>query len=95
MACVRGFTPLCPTWAVFWLADLLLRYSGFHQRCDLDEMRGECVRVGMNRVVIEEHQVRDLVFAQVYYLYIPLKATSACVIVPIAKVPRTQDSSYQ
>ena len=49
----------------------------------------------MNRVVIEEHQVRDLVFAQVYYLYIPLKATSAYVIVPIAKVPRTQDSSYQ
>ena len=33
-AFVRGFTPLCPTWAVFWLADLLLRYSGFHQRCD-------------------------------------------------------------
>ena len=45
----------------------------------------------MNLVVIEEHQVRDLVFAQVYYLYIQLKATSACVIVPIAKVrePRT------
>ena len=49
----------------------------------------------MNRVVIEEHQVRDLVFAQVYYLYISLEATSAYVIVPIAKVPRTQDSSYQ
>ena len=49
----------------------------------------------MNLVVIEEHQVRDLVFAQVYYLYIPLEATLACVIVPIAKVPRTQDSSYQ
>ena len=45
---------------------------------------------GMNLVVIEEHQVRDLVFAQAYYLYILLKATSACVIVPIAKVPRTQ-----
>ena len=29
----------------------------------------------MNLVVIEEHQVRDLVFAQVYYLYIPLEAT--------------------
>ena len=49
----------------------------------------------MNRVVIEEHQVRDLVFAQAYYLYILLEATSAYVIVPIAKVPRTQDSSYQ
>ena len=29
----------------------------------------------MNFVVIEEHQVRDLVFAQAYYLYILLKAT--------------------
>ena len=52
-------------------------------------------QVRMNLVVIEEHQVRDLVFAQVYYLYIALEATLACVIVPIAKVPRTQDSSYQ
>ena len=54
--------------------------------------RGESGRIdrdGMNLIVIEEHQVRDLVFAQVYYLYILLKATSACVIVPIAKVPRT------
>ena len=50
---------------------------------------------GMNLVVIEEHQVGDLVFAQVDYLYIRLKATSACVIVPIAKVPRTKYSSYQ
>ena len=41
----------------------------------------------MNLVVIEEHQVGDLVFTQVHYLYIMLKATSACVIVPIAKVP--------
>ena len=49
----------------------------------------------MNLVVIEEHQVRDLVFAQVNYLYIQLKATSAYVIVPIAKVPRTKYSSYQ
>ena len=49
----------------------------------------------MNLVVIEEHQVRDLVFAQVHYLYILLKATSAYVIVPIAKVPRTKYSSYQ
>ena len=47
----------------------------------------------MNQVVIEEHQVRDLVFAQAYYLYISLEATSACVIVPIAKVPRTKYSS--
>ena len=50
-------------------------------------------RVGMNQAVIEEHQVRDLVFAQVYYLYILLEATSAYVIVPIAKVPRTKYSS--
>ena len=48
----------------------------------------------MNRVVIEEHQVGDLVFAQVNYLYIPLEATPAYVIVPIAKVPRTKYSSY-
>ena len=58
-------------------------------------MRGECVRVGMNQVVIEEHQVRDLVFAQAYYLYIQLEATPAYVIVPIAKVPRTKYSSCQ
>ena len=35
--------------------------------------RGERVRsneFGMNLVVIEEHQVGDLVFAQLYYLYI-------------------------
>ena len=49
----------------------------------------------MNLVVIEEHQVGDLVSAQVYYLYILLKATLAYVIVPIAKVPRTKYSSYQ
>ena len=48
----------------------------------------------MNRVVIEEHQVGDLVFAQVYYLYILLEATSAHVIIPIAKVPQTKYSSY-
>ena len=58
-------------------------------------MRGECERVGMNQVVIEEHQVGGLVFAQVSYLYIPLKATPAYVIVPIAKVPRTKYGSYQ
>ena len=49
----------------------------------------------MNLIVIEEHQVGDLVFAQVNYLYIQLKATSAYVTVPIAKVPRTKYSSYQ
>ena len=43
----------------------------------------------MNLVVIEEHQVGDLMFAQVYYLYILLEATSAFVIVPLAKVLRT------
>ena len=49
----------------------------------------------MNWVVIEEHQVGDLAFAQVDYLYIQLKATLACVIVPIAKGLRTKYSSYQ
>ena len=49
----------------------------------------------MNRVVIEEHQVGDLVFAQVDYLYTWLEATLAYVIVPIAKVPRTKYSNYQ
>ena len=48
---------------------------------------GKIDRDGMNLIVIEEHQVGDLVFAQVYYLYILLKATSAYVIVPLAKVP--------
>ena len=47
----------------------------------------------MNLVVIEEHQVSNLVFAQVDYLYIRLEATSAYVIVPIAKVPQTKYSS--
>ena len=49
---------------------------------------------GMKLVEIEEHQPGDLVFTQAYYLYILLKATSAYVIVPIAKVPRTKSSSY-
>ena len=49
----------------------------------------------MNSVVIEEHQVGNLVFAQVHYLYIQLEATSAYVIVPIAKVPQIKYSSYQ
>ena len=54
--------------------------------------RGESGRIGrdeMNPVVIEEHQVGDLVLASVYYLYILLEATPAYVIVPIAKVPQT------
>ena len=49
-------------------------------------MRGSD-RDGMNLIVIEEHQFGDLVFAQVYYLYILLEATLAYVIVPITKVP--------
>ena len=52
-------------------------------------------REGMNLVVIEEHQAGDLVFAQIYYLYILLEATSAYVIVPIAKVLWFKYSSYQ
>ena len=55
---------------------------------------GKIGRDGMNSVAIEEHQVGDLVFAQVHYLYILLEATLAYVIVPIAKVPRTKYSSY-
>ena len=35
----------------------------------------------MNLVGIEEHQVRDLVFAQIHYLYILLEATLAYVII--------------
>ena len=50
---------------------------------------------GMNLVEIEEHQVRDLVFTQVHYLYILLEATSAYVIVPIAKVLRFKYSDHQ
>ena len=50
---------------------------------------------GMNLIVIEEHQAGDLVFAQVYYLYILLEATWAYVIVPIAKVPQSKYSDCQ
>ena len=46
----------------------------------------------MNLESIEEHQAENLVFAQYNYLYISLEATLAYVIVPIAKVPRTQYS---
>ena len=58
------------------------------------EMR-ESGRDGMNLVVIEEHQVRDLVFARIHYLYILLEATSAYVNVPIAKVLWSKYSNYQ
>ena len=93
---VKGFTPLCLTWAVFD-SDGLITYlcSRFHQRYEPTRWEGEIERVGMNLVVIEEHQVGDLVFAQVHYLYTLLEATSAYVIVPIAKVPQTKYSSYQ
>ena len=70
---------------------------GFHQRCEREREQGGTRGSdgeGMNLVVIEENQAGDLVFAQVYYLYILLEATSAYVIVPIAKVPRTKYSSY-
>ena len=49
----------------------------------------------MNLIGIEEHQVRDLVFTQIHYLYILLEATLAYVIIPIAKVPRSKYSNYQ
>ena len=58
------------------------------------EARGRGVGKGanwreMNLGLIEEHQAEGLESAQYNYLYISLEATSACVIVPIAKVPRT------
>ena len=43
----------------------------------------------MNLGWIEEHQAGSLESAQYNYLYISLEATSAYVIVPIAKVPQT------
>ena len=49
----------------------------------------------MNLEMIEEHQAGNLVFAQCNYLYISLKATSACVIVPMAKVLRSEYSRYK
>ena len=49
----------------------------------------------MNLVGIKEHQVGDLVSAQVHYLYTQLEATSAYVIVPMAIVPQSKYSSYQ
>ena len=69
---------------------------GFHQRYRLTRWEEGIERVWNEpRSDSEEHQVGDLVFAQVNYLYIQLKATPACVIVPIAKVPRTKYRSYQ
>ena len=62
-------------------------HSGFSQR--YERARWD-KRIGWRRnepCSIEEHQAGDLVFAYRYYLYISLKATLACVIVPIAKVP--------
>ena len=58
------------------------------------EARGGGVKRGasskeMNLGLIEEHQAGGSESAQYNYLYISLEATSACVIVPIAKVPRT------
>ena len=50
---------------------------------------------GMNLVEIEEHQVPNLVFVQVHYLYILLEATLAYVIVLMAKVLQSKYSSYQ
>ena len=54
--------------------------------------RGDQTLAEMNLESIEEHQAESSVFAQYNYLYILLEATSAYVIVPIAKVPRTQYS---
>ena len=90
---VKGFTPLGLTWAVLvvmdWCVFALASTRGLSQQGEAGGSDGD----GMNLVGIEEHQVRDLVFAQVHYLNILLKATSACVIVPIAKVPQTQYSN--
>ena len=54
------------------MANLLQLRSGFHQRYDPARREGEIERIGLNRVVIEEHQVGDLAFTQVDYLYIGL-----------------------
>ena len=62
--------------------------QGWYER---DEERGSNL-AEMNLELIEEHQAEGLVFAQHNYLYISLEATSAYVIIPIAKVPRTQYS---
>ena len=60
-----------------------------------NEVRRESNEFGMNFIEIEEHQVGNLVFVQCSYLYNLLKATSACIIAPIAKVPRSKYSNYK
>ena len=92
----KGVHSLMPDLGCLWLiADLLQLRPGFHQGCNSTRWAGEIEWVRMNLVVIEEHQVGDLVFAQVNYLYIQLKATPAYLIVPIAKVPQTKYNSCQ
>ena len=87
---VKGFTLLCPTWAALDGGRFVATSLWIPPEVWANEVRQEDLEwVGMNLVVIKEHQVGDLVFAQVYYLYILLEATSAYFIVPIAKVPRT------
>ena len=92
---VKGFTPLCLTWAIQqlvmdWCCNSLASTRGIREQ---GRTRGSDW-VGMNLIVIEEHQAGDLVLAQAYYLYILLEATLACVIIPIAKVPQTKYSNY-
>ena len=84
----KGVHSLMPDLGCFLIVtDLTCLHSGFHWRYEPTRWDG------MNLVVIEEQQVRDLVFAQVHYLYILLKTTLACINIPIAKVLRTQYSS--
>ena len=59
---------------------LVLLLPGFHQRYESEVEQKDRTREGMNLVVIEEHQAGDFVFAQLYYLYILLEATLACVV---------------
>ena len=93
---VKEFTPLSPTWAALDGDGLVIALSlWIPPEVWTNEARRESNEFGMNFVEIEEHQVGDLAFAQVDYLYIRLEATPAYVIVPIAKVPRTKYSSYQ
>ena len=57
------------------IADLLQLRSELHQRYNPTRWEGEIEQVRMNLVVIEEHQVGDLMFTQGDYLYIRLEAT--------------------
>ena len=69
------------------------RLLGLAPKGGMSEMReGDRTSAEMNLELIEEHQAEGSVFAQCNYLYISLEATSAYVIVPVAKVPRTQYS---